>query len=175
MPKVEACYCVGRGGVQCIFSTSDPGKAEPVSARGGRCEVCKSKSKNGLASALAHLYILDYDIYQTAFSRVRVERRASMRVRIAKKLHSACPSPTNNCRRVRSDMAVDRLLDSAMYRLPLFMKAFQLCARYMEVCGMVRFHKKQPQDVFLNIAGGINVSDPSMDLGVIASILSCHG
>ena len=28
------------------------------------------------------------------------------------------------------------------------------------------------KDVFLNIAGGINVSDPSMDLAVIASILS---
>ncbi len=34
--------------------------------------------------------------------------------------------------------------------------------------------KLSSQDVFLNIAGGINVSDPSMDLGVIASILSSH-
>ena len=34
--------------------------------------------------------------------------------------------------------------------------------------------KLSSQDVFLNIAGGINVSDPSMDLGVIASLLSSH-
>tara|TARA_B100001250_G_scaffold414625_1_gene454841 strand:+ start:2287 stop:3642 length:1356 start_codon:yes stop_codon:yes gene_type:complete len=34
--------------------------------------------------------------------------------------------------------------------------------------------KFSSQDVFLNIAGGINVSDPSMDLAVIASLLSSH-
>ncbi len=34
--------------------------------------------------------------------------------------------------------------------------------------------KLSSQDVFLNIAGGINVSDPSMDLAVIASILSSN-
>lgn len=34
--------------------------------------------------------------------------------------------------------------------------------------------KLSSQDVFLNIAGGINVSDPSMDLGVIASLLSSN-
>ena len=34
--------------------------------------------------------------------------------------------------------------------------------------------KLSSKDVFLNIAGGINVSDPSMDLGVIASLLSSH-
>jgi len=34
--------------------------------------------------------------------------------------------------------------------------------------------KLSSQDVFLNIAGGINVSDPSMDLAVIASLLSSH-
>ena len=34
--------------------------------------------------------------------------------------------------------------------------------------------KLSSQDVFLNIAGGINVSDPAMDLGVIASVLSSN-
>ena len=34
--------------------------------------------------------------------------------------------------------------------------------------------KLSSQDVFLNIAGGISVSDPSMDLAVIASILSSN-
>ena len=34
--------------------------------------------------------------------------------------------------------------------------------------------KLSTQDVFLNIAGGINVGDPSMDLGVVASILSSN-
>jgi len=34
--------------------------------------------------------------------------------------------------------------------------------------------KLSTQDVFLNIAGGISVSDPSMDLAVIASLLSSH-
>ena len=34
--------------------------------------------------------------------------------------------------------------------------------------------KISSQDVFLNIAGGIKVSDPSMDLAIIASILSSN-
>ena len=34
--------------------------------------------------------------------------------------------------------------------------------------------KLSSKDVFLNIAGGINVSDPSMDLGVVAAILSSY-
>ena len=35
--------------------------------------------------------------------------------------------------------------------------------------------KLSAQDVFLNIAGGISVSDPSMDLAIVASILSSNG
>jgi len=34
--------------------------------------------------------------------------------------------------------------------------------------------KLSTQDIFLNIAGGINVTDPSMDLSVVAAILSSH-
>ena len=34
--------------------------------------------------------------------------------------------------------------------------------------------KLSSQDIFLNIAGGINVSDPSMDLGVIVSLISSN-
>ena len=34
--------------------------------------------------------------------------------------------------------------------------------------------KLSSQDVFLNIAGGISVSDPSMDLAIVASILSSN-
>ena len=45
-----------------------------------------------------------------------------------------------------------------------------LLAVLQKKCGF----KLSAQDVFLNIAGGISVSDPSMDLGVIASILSSN-
>jgi len=70
---------------------------------------------------------------------------------------------------------VQSLVSSAVYGTPQrsctgfnVKRLHMLLAVLEKKCGF----KLGIKDVFLNIAGGINVSDPSMDLAVIASILS---
>ena len=72
---------------------------------------------------------------------------------------------------------VQALVTSAVYGTPQrscngfnTKRLNMLLAVLEKKCGF----KLSSKDVFLNIAGGISVSDPSMDLGVVASILSSN-
>ena len=72
---------------------------------------------------------------------------------------------------------VQSLVTTAVYGTPQracngfnVKRLHMLLAVLEKKCGF----KFSTKDVFLNIAGGISVSDPSMDLGVIASLLSSY-
>ena len=72
---------------------------------------------------------------------------------------------------------VQALITPAVYGTPQrsatgfnLKRLHMLLAVLEKKCGF----KFSTQDVFLNIAGGISVSDPSMDLAVITALLSSH-
>lgn len=72
---------------------------------------------------------------------------------------------------------IQALVTPAVYGTPqrtangFNLKRLHMLLAVLEKKGGFKFSS---QDIFLNIAGGINVSDPSMDLGVIVSLISSN-
>ena len=158
MPVREVRCCLGRSGVACRFSTSCPGKPENVGVGNSQCEICKEKpNKKILAQSLAHLFIIDYDFYQIALSRLPPDTDGARHARVTRRYRAICPAPNANYRRVRTHVAIDRMLDSIMYRIPLFTATFKLCAIQIRLCNMIRMVREFPPDVFENICGNLVV------------------
>jgi hypothetical protein len=162
MPRTAVRYCIGREGAPCRFSTIDPGKQETVGAN-DRCAICGlSANKTLLAATLAHVFVLDYDIYRAAVACLPSDKSGSRRARVMRCLKSMCPAPTATARRIRTLVAVDRMLDSILHRLPIFIRALNVCARQIMLCDMVRQRMCLPQEVLQNICGFLSFKTGAM-------------
>ena len=152
MPLRLMFHCKGRAGLPCRFSTSVAGRPECVTK--DLCVLCRVADKNirkSVIRALALLFILDYDIYNIAVSRLPFEIQDGSRERVRRMLQSMYHAPTITARRAKILGAVDQIVNSLSQHLPTLLQLFALSGQSVAHAHAVQVRTQIPQEVFEKI------------------------